>query len=162
MLPYTKMFMETCFTPENQERLMQAFGAALYRDASVMGKVFVLYGGPGTGKSSILLPFMQYYTDGYWDRNIQCRDDANLFKLNDTDFEALKNNKYTTYFMSTCKLPDKLPDNFEVIYTSGKRMPYEDYKMFVREMDVFSNNFFYKCMATYGLAKKYGEELYSH
>lgn len=137
---YINEFLATVLDFEEEDKLLTAIGAALYHDPSVKGKVFVLYGEPRTGKTSILINFSNFTGPGnHFDPNIIIRDDIDILKLETKNDDKVR-------FCSTNKLPDILPENYVVIKMSDDRMPLEDYKKFQQEMLYFPEEFFRKCM----------------
>ena len=141
-MKYTDQFIETCFGFEEGNKLRYAFGAALYHAEEIMGKIVVLYGGPATGKSSILEHF-QYFT--YDDRKIMVSHDFNLKRIKEL---WLSNDE--VMFLATNELPESsLSDHIIVINTSGNRMPLEDWKKFKQEMEYCPEDFFRSCMQYY-------------
>ena len=155
MLEYTKRFIETCFDYENQEKLMLAFGGALYHDESVMGKIFVIFGGPGSGKSSIIWPFYDFITKNYKhaDRSILVFDDIDHIE----DNRGLDKNEKQIIFICSNRINDGESSNVEIIRMSGKRISLDDYKKFTWEMEYFGDEFFRKCMIEFALRKKYDD-----
>ena len=145
---YINEFLATVLDFEEEDKLLTAIGAALYNDPSVRGKVFVLYGDPGTGKTSILMNFSYFTGPAYhFDPDIIIRDGIDVSEWKVLDDEKIR-------FCSTNKLPDNLPENYEVIRMSGDKMPFEDYEKFRQEMLYFPDEFFKKCMKRFTLNKK--------
>lgn len=58
--------MNTIFDPEEKKKLEWAVGAVLSGDSKKIQKMIVLYGGPGTGKSTFLTYIIQELFDGYY------------------------------------------------------------------------------------------------
>lgn len=59
------LFMNTCYDPEEREKLEWAVGAILCGDSKKIQKFIVMYGKPGTGKSTFL-NIVQDLFQGYW------------------------------------------------------------------------------------------------
>lgn len=146
---YINEFLTTVLDFEEEDKLSTAIGAALYHDPSVKGKVFVLYGEPGTGKTSILQPLSIFTGPGnHFDPNIIIRDNIDILKWETKNDDKVR-------FCSTNKLSDILPENYVVIKMRGDRMPFENYKKFQQEMLYFPEEFFKGCMKRFTL-NKYG------
>lgn len=62
---YDKL-MDTIFDPEEKQKLEWAIGAVISGDSKKIQKMMVLYGGPGTGKSTFLTYVVQELFDGYY------------------------------------------------------------------------------------------------
>ena len=139
-LPYTRKFMQTCFDSENESKLYKAIGGILYNDPLAKGKVYVLYGPCGSGKTSIL-----NYISTLRDRV------PNLIIIGEISFrhETPELSNDEIIFTTTNKLPEHLEDWVVPISTTGKRMSFEDYCKFLNEMNLFSDEFFKKCMWEY-------------
>lgn len=137
LLPYTRKFMQTCFDSENESKLYKTIGGILYDDPTVKGKVYVLYGPVGSGKTSILnyISTLREYV-------------PNLITVSEISFKNPLPEPIgeEIIFTTTNKLPDHLENWVVPIRTTGKRMPFEDYYRFLNEMDLFSDEFFKKCM----------------
>ena len=58
-------FMDTCYSPEERSKLEWAIGAIFTGDSKKLQKFMVLYGNPGTGKSTFLNILQQLFA-GYW------------------------------------------------------------------------------------------------
>ena len=148
---YINEFLATVLDFEEEDKLLTAIGAALYNDPSVTGKVFVLYGECGTGKSSILQPLSMFTAPySHFDSNILVRNDVDVSKWEVRDDDKIR-------FCGTNKFPEKLvglPERYVIIKMSGERMPLEDYKKFQQEMLYFPEEFFKKCMKRFTLNKK--------
>lgn len=157
MLEYTRKFIETCFDYEDQQKLFLALGGALYHDESVMGKIFVLSGTAGSGKSSVIFPFYKFLTKNYrtLDQSIIVIDDIDITKIEDR--YGFNKNKKQVIFATTNRFEVGEYDNVEIIRTTGKRLNPNDYKKFAWEMEYFGDEFFRKCMIEFALRKKYDD-----
>lgn len=148
---YINDFLATVLDYEEEDKLLTAIGAALYKDPSVKGKVFILYGDCGTGKSSILQPFSLFTTiGGHFDPDIIVYDDYDITKLATRDDDKIR-------FCATNRFPEKLvdlPERYTVIKMSGYRIPHEDYKKFQQEMLYFPEEFFKLCINRFNLNNK--------
>lgn len=60
-----ELFMNTCYAPDEREKLEWMVGAILCGDAKKIQKFIVMYGKPGTGKSTFLNIVQQIF-EGYW------------------------------------------------------------------------------------------------
>lgn len=58
-------FMDACYSPEERSKLEWAIGAIFTGDSKKLQKFMVLYGNPGTGKSTFLNILQQLFA-GYW------------------------------------------------------------------------------------------------
>ena len=63
-IPFYSKLMETLYSPIEREKLEWAIGSILSGDSRYLQKFFVLYGDPGTGKSTFLNILEQLF-DGY-------------------------------------------------------------------------------------------------
>lgn len=61
---YNKL-MSVLYSPEDREKLEWAIGSIYAGDSKVIEKIIVLYGDPGTGKSTVL-DLLKDLFDGYW------------------------------------------------------------------------------------------------
>lgn len=61
-----ELFMNTCYKPEEREKLEWAVGSILCGDSVKLQKFIAIYGRPGTGKSTFF-NIVQDLLDGYWD-----------------------------------------------------------------------------------------------
>lgn len=59
------LFMETCYAPEEREKLEWAVGSILCGESSKYQKFIAVYGKPGTGKSTFF-NIMEDLFEGYW------------------------------------------------------------------------------------------------
>lgn len=59
------LFMDTCYAPEEREKLEWAVGSILCGDSVKLQKFIAIYGRPGTGKSTFF-NIVQDLLDGYW------------------------------------------------------------------------------------------------
>lgn len=86
--PAYDKIMSTLYFPEEREKLEWAIGAIISGDSKKLQKFIVLYGGPGTGKSTVLNVIQQLF-DGYY-----AMFDAKELASNNSDFalEQFKNN----------------------------------------------------------------------
>lgn len=60
-----ELFMNTCYDPEEREKLEWAVGSILCGDSVKLQKFIAVYGRPGTGKSTFF-NIVQDLLDGYW------------------------------------------------------------------------------------------------
>lgn len=60
-----ELFMNTCYDPEEREKLEWAVGSILCGDSIKLQKFIAVYGRPGTGKSTFF-NIVQDLLDGYW------------------------------------------------------------------------------------------------
>lgn len=63
--PNYEKLMSTLYTPENRAKIEWAIGSILCGDAKTIEKLLVLYGLPGSGKSTVLKIIMRIF-DGYY------------------------------------------------------------------------------------------------
>lgn len=63
--PAYDKFMNTCYSPEEKAKLEWAIGSIFTGDSKKNQKFIVLYGNPGTGKSTFLNIVQQLF-EGYW------------------------------------------------------------------------------------------------
>ena len=61
-----ELFMNTCYLPEEREKLEWAVGSIFCGDSVKLQKFIAIYGKPGTGKSTFF-NICQDLFDGYWD-----------------------------------------------------------------------------------------------
>lgn len=57
--------INTLYSPEEKEKIEWAIGSIIAGDSKTIQKFFVFYGGPGTGKSTVL-EIIQKIFEGYW------------------------------------------------------------------------------------------------
>lgn len=143
-MQYTNQFIDTCFSFDEEQKLRYAFGAALYKAKEIMGKMIVLYGKAGSGKSSILDSFQAFSAD----RKIWIYHDFDLKRLN-----KLWIGNDEVVFAATNRPPEEydLPDYVYIIRTTGNVIPLEDWKKFKQEMWYCPEEFFRRCMVHYSL-----------
>lgn len=82
------LFMSTCYSPENREKLEWAIGAIFSGDSKRIQKFLVIYGKPGTGKSTFF-NIVQMLLEGYW---AVIDVDALVSRSNQFGTAALKDN----------------------------------------------------------------------
>ena len=157
-MSYTNQFFDTCYG-DDSTKLQYLVGAALYHDEEILGKIIVIVGPPGSGKTSFLTYLWEFTKD---DQQIKVRDDVWVDKV--VEHHDKFQNRFgpvvdsnTVCFFATCKEPQRNDERFIILHTTGERLPMDVYKKYRSEMDSFRADFFKQCVSVYVFHQVFGE-----